>query len=166
MIIHEWSVLKQFLRSMRTEPLGDMYRNVLRIQGKESMTEPLPIMVRLIKFMLTISPTTAACERGFSHMKYLKSPLRTQLGQENLSNQLFIMQEGRSLEDFNPDPSIDHWLLNGKGHKHVRGHVLPGQRPKPPVHSAESSCGSSSDHEPEDTTYSDSETVGDDQNND
>jgi hypothetical protein len=38
-------------------------------------------MLKLFEFMMTISPSTSACERGFSRMNYLKSKYRSTLSQ-------------------------------------------------------------------------------------
>ena len=84
-------------------------------------------MLKLFEFMMTISPSTSACERGFSRMNYLKSKYRSTLSQTSFDNQLMIMQEGPKLDDFNPSEAVNHWLTTG-GTKHVKGHKLSGPR--------------------------------------
>ena len=76
----------------------------------------------LIKIMMTISLSTAVVERGFSHMNLVKSSTRTLLGNEVLNNLLEVKLNGTSTYDFDPDPSINHWLESGKRKRHIDGH--------------------------------------------
>lgn len=66
--------------------------------------------------MLTISPSTAACERAFSHMNLCKTPQRSCLSQDNLQHQMRIVINGPSLDAFEPTASVLYWLKSGKRH--------------------------------------------------
>ena len=59
---------------------------------------------------LTIPATSAACERGFTHMKLVKSQQRSLLKEDIVSDCLMIKLEGDSIKDFNPDASIQYWF--------------------------------------------------------
>ena len=72
--------------------------------------------------MMTISLSTAVVERGFSHMNLVKRSTRTLLGNEVLNNLLEVKLNGTSTNDFEPDPSILHWLESGKRKPHIDGH--------------------------------------------
>ena len=60
--------------------------------------------------ILTIPATSAACERGFTHMKLVKSQQRSLLKEDIVSDCLMIKLEGDSIKDFNPDASIQYWF--------------------------------------------------------
>ena len=73
----------------------------------------------LVKLTITISPTTATCERSFSAMNRLKTVLKTRMQQGTLSNLLRVKDQGTVLKDFYPDSAIDQWLLKAKTKRHI-----------------------------------------------
>ena len=75
----------------------------------------------LILIMLTISPTTAECERGFSSVNNIKTTARTSMKQEALSSLVRIKFDGPDLMEYNPTESIINWLNSGKGTRHIKG---------------------------------------------
>ena len=76
--------------------------------------------------MLTVSPTTAECERGFSSVNNFKTTARTSMKQEALSSLVRIMVDGPDLMEYNPTESIINWLNSGKGTRH--SHICTGLR--------------------------------------
>lgn len=70
----------------------------------------------LVAIMLTVSPSTAACERVFSNMNIVKNPQRSKLTQDNLQNQMRIIANGVSVSEFDPKPCVSHWLKTGNRH--------------------------------------------------
>ncbi|KAG1659261.1 Calcium-binding mitochondrial carrier protein SCaMC-2-B [Nymphon striatum] len=78
------------------------YESVLADNQNDSLTAILPI----INIMLTISPSTAQCERGFSAMNGLKTQYRTSLNQNSLSHLMRVKVDGPSVKDFNPTDSL------------------------------------------------------------
>lgn len=119
----EWILLKLFVRSFRTNPLVDVYSLVLKQKPSE-----MSHLLKLIEYLLVVSPSTASCERGFSKMNVLKTRYRTGLRQESLQSQLLVMTEGPELEHFDGDRAINHWLTVGPGTRHVSGHALPSSK--------------------------------------
>ena len=49
-------------------------------------------------------------------MNLIKTPLSTRLMQENLQNQMRIVVNGSSFQDYDPDPSVMHWLKCANRH--------------------------------------------------
>ncbi|KAH3781754.1 hypothetical protein DPMN_159658 [Dreissena polymorpha] len=80
--------------------------------------------------MLTISPSTAECERGFSRMNLIKTDKRTYRHYDSLASLVRISCDGPKLKDFNPGNAIRKWFDSAKGTRHTSGHKLTGQRPK------------------------------------
>ena len=64
--------------------------------------------------MFTIPASSAEWERGFSHVKRIKSTERNCLGESSLSDLLTIKLEGPTIEMFNPVPAINAWLGAGQ----------------------------------------------------
>ena len=68
----------------------------------------------LILIMLTISPTTAECKRGFNSVNNIRTTARTSMKQEALSSLVRIQVDGPDLMEYNPTESIINWLNSGK----------------------------------------------------
>ena len=54
-------------------------------------------------------PSAAECERGFSAMKRVKSDWRCRLNTTTLSDLMFVMLEGSSIDMFNPSRACELW---------------------------------------------------------
>ena len=78
--------------------------------------------------MLTISLTTAECERGFSSVNNIKITARTSMKQEALSSLVRIKVDGPDLMEYNPTESIINWFNSGKGTRHIKRHICTGPR--------------------------------------
>ena len=128
-ILRDWTGVKLQIASLRTNPLMEVYQLMIEMKIKQAAhgQQDSACMLKLFEFMMTISPSTSACERGFSRMNYLKSKYRSTLSQTSFNNQLMIMQEGPKLDDFNPSEAVNHRPTTW-GIKHVKGHKLSGPR--------------------------------------
>ena len=70
---------------------------------------------KLLSLLFTVS-STASWERVFPQMNLIKTPLRTRLMLENLQNQMRIVVNGSSFQEYDPDPSVMHWLKCANRH--------------------------------------------------
>ena len=122
----QWLGLKNHISVNLNRPLLSVYEALLALS--ENDNGAFRSMLPLIKIMLTVSPSTAECERGFSAMNSLKTQSRTSLKQDSLSNLLRIKVDGPALGNFNPTDSLVTLLNAGPGTRHTRGHVLTGPR--------------------------------------
>ena len=87
-------------------------------------------MLVLLEIMMTISSSTAACERGFSCMNNQKTTLRTTLAHSTLDDIMRICIDGPTLREFNAERHVKSWTSNAKGTRHIKGHELPPPRKK------------------------------------
>ena len=78
----EWIDLKMYIGRYINRPMVDAYESIMGNQDIDHLRHILP----LVSIMLTISPTTAECERGFSQMNKVKTQLRISLKQETISS--------------------------------------------------------------------------------
>ena len=117
LIPREFPAFKIHAVKLRTSKPDMFYRNILK-ENPESFKN----FLSLIKIMMTISLSTAVVERGFSNMNLVKTSTRTLLGNDVLNNLLEVKLNGTSTNDFNPDPSIHHWLASAKRKRHIDGH--------------------------------------------
>ncbi|XP_062616845.1 zinc finger protein 862-like [Saccostrea cucullata] len=120
-VLSQWSLLKAKVRHLRHVSLVDIYSSVI---AEDRQSKHLPVICKVIEVMMTLSPSTASCERGFSTQNIVKTNRRTKLTQNNLRNQLLLMLEGPDLKDFRAEKSIAQWLLSANKSRHVHGHKL------------------------------------------
>ena len=75
--MRNWPSLRETIRQLKTPLRKDIevFTDIL-LQNEEEFKALLPIL----EIMLTISVSTASCERGFSAMNRQKTSLRTRLG--------------------------------------------------------------------------------------
>ena len=106
--------MKSFLATQRALKPSDVYASLLARNQND-----LNNVLVLVKLTITISPTTATCERLFSAMNRLKTVLKTRMQQGTLSNLLRVKDQGTVLKDFYPDSAIDQWLLKAKTKRHI-----------------------------------------------
>ena len=123
-IIDEWLDLKVYISRNLHHAVIDAYETLVGLMNSAEMQHMKHIMI-LILIMLTISPTTAECERGFNN---IKTTARTSMKQEALSSLVRIKVDGPDLMEYNPTESIINWLNSGKGTRHIKGHICSGPR--------------------------------------
>ena len=112
--VKEWQELKSFLATQRALKPSDVYASLLARNQND-----LNNVLVLVKLTITISPTTATCERSFSAMNRLKTVLKTRMQQGTLSNLLRVKDQGTVLKEFDPDSAIDQWLLKANTKRHI-----------------------------------------------
>ena len=126
-IIDEWLDLKMYISRNLHRAVIDAYETFVGLMNSAEVQHMKHIMI-LILIMLTISPTTAECERGFSSVNNIKTTARTSMKQEALSSLVRIKVDGPDLMEYNPTESIINWLNSGKGTRHIKGHICTGPR--------------------------------------
>ena len=67
-------------------------------------------ILKLFDLVLTLPAISTACERGFSHMKLIKTDIRSHLFENCLSNSILIRLHSTPIAEFDPTPAIDYWL--------------------------------------------------------
>ena len=132
-MMREWPLFRQKLLKLKgvhdqsdaKSSSADLYGETLR--EKDDELENIDI---LIKLMMTISPSTAACERDFSSMNREKIKSRCNLAQQALEDIMRINIDGPSLEDYNPLTPLQTWLNEGKGVRHLNHTTGYKKKPK------------------------------------
>ena len=114
-VIAEWPLL----RTAIFEIFAKQFETLTWQQVNRRFEREYPHALGLFDLILSIPATSSACERGFTHMKLIKSNRRTHLWEKQLSNCLMIKPEGPSIKEFNPDRAINLWF--------ERGHRRPGK---------------------------------------
>ncbi|KAJ8043554.1 hypothetical protein HOLleu_10692 [Holothuria leucospilota] len=104
----EWNGMKHIIGNDTKVTHTDMMLMVV-----EKYQDLYPNMAMLASKALVIPVSTADCERGFSTLKRIKTPLRNRLTEETLKCLLFISIEGPEFSEFDFDTAVDFWK-NGK----------------------------------------------------
>ena len=88
---------------------GAKTREVLRDLASDKLQAVYPQLVRIACLGLSIPFSIADCERAFSTMKKVKTPLRNRLKTTTLDGLLRISIEGPDLNDFDFELAVNKW---------------------------------------------------------
>ena len=72
-----------------------------------------PNILAIMDLLLSLSPSSAEAERGFSHLKLIKTNIRSKVGHGLLNHSLVIKLESSDVKNFDPQQSIMHWNTSG-----------------------------------------------------
>jgi hypothetical protein len=109
---HELKILcSKFLKTYNNK-LKNAFRSYKDSSGKEIDYDLQP----LFSSISTLPVSTAVCERGFSRMNVVCTPLRSSLSTAHMSSLLFISLVGPPLLAWDPLSSVQAWLSDGRRH--------------------------------------------------
>lgn len=74
-------------------------------------SEDSSMVMCIVDLLMTLPPTSVSCETCFSQMKLVKTSRRTRLQQKTLNDLLVVRLASPSMQDFDPDQAIDHWMV-------------------------------------------------------
>ena len=125
-IPNEWPDFKIWMAAHRgrRSHLLDLYGDLI----KENPQHLQHILV-LVQLLLTLSPSTASCERGFSCMNRVKNSQRTCLQNDILNDLMQLSANGCDVDEYSPDKAVEHWFFSGKGTRHL-SHKTPQRNRK------------------------------------
>ena len=128
-VLQEWVVLKSYLFPLISNPKKSKYLDIWKIvfTNKDLMKECRNIL-DVFELFLICPFTNAKLERMFSQMNRVKSDWRSCLSRERLDVLLRISEDGPSLEEFNPDLSIDRWYTEKVRRLNSGPHNYPSKR--------------------------------------
>ena len=105
----EWEMLRPTLLQQECTTLAD----VVSFLYDSSCDDIFPVVRALSTRALLLPVSTADCERGFSCMKRLATPLRNRLKTETLDKLIRISAEGAEVEAFDFDKALAKWTALG-----------------------------------------------------
>ena len=113
-ITAQWPALRTRLVRQKAISPNDVFSNLLA-----SRPDDVKDCLVLLDLMLTLSPSTAKCERGFSAMNHLKCNLRTTLGQNTLSDLMRMRSSDQTIKAYKPNAAINNWFSAAKTKRHI-----------------------------------------------
>lgn len=119
----QWIPFRNQVSKFRKDKIIDVYSNMLLENDKDF--EGINV---LLDIMMTISSSTAACERGFSCMNRQKTSLRTTLSHSSLDDTMRIGIDGPEISKFNAPFHVSSWEKQSVGSRHIMGHEPPTKK--------------------------------------
>ena len=113
-ILDQWPMLRTRLSRQKANNPVDVFANLLA-----SKPDDVKDCLVLVDLMMTLSPSTAKCERSFSAMNQLKSNVRTRISQGSLVDLMRVRSSDVSTKEYCPGPAISHWILDAKTKRHI-----------------------------------------------
>ena len=113
-ILDQWPILRTRLSRQKANNPVDVFANLLA-----SKPDDVKDCLVLVDIMMTLSPSTAKCERSFSAMNQLKSNVRTRISQGSLVDLMRVRSSDVSTKEYCPGPAISHWILDAKTKRHI-----------------------------------------------
>ncbi|KAH3752654.1 uncharacterized protein LOC127847728 [Dreissena polymorpha] len=110
-MIREWTIMKNLLRYKKTGiNCHDLYCELLQTQPADIQN-----ILTLVNIMVSISPSTAECERQFSAMNFIKNSRRYHMNQDTLEALMRVHADGPPLHEYKAEEAIHHWMDCGHG---------------------------------------------------
>lgn len=103
--VREWMRLKQAGKRLGASTVHDMVKIV-----NTSYSDAYSNINKVVKLSLTLPLSSAACERGFSHLNRNKTKYRSRLSHARLSALMHIHLLKKTTETFDPNPAVDLWI--------------------------------------------------------
>ena len=129
-IPQEWLVLKSYMLpiiSNNKKTYLDIWKIVF---SNEAIVKECRSILDIFELFLICPFTNAKLERMFSHMSRVKNDWRSSLSRDQLDVLLCISEDDPSLEEFNPDASIDCWYTDKVCRLNAGPHNYPSKRKK------------------------------------
>ena len=109
-VADEFKAFKAHVYSHNTSPIEYYFQSA-------ELNRRFQNFLMLIEILLVLPISSAACERGFSCMKRVKSDWRSSLAPSMLRMLMYISIEGCPLEEFDNIPVLDKWWGSGRAKK-------------------------------------------------
>lgn len=103
--MREWMHLKQAGKRLAASSVYDLVQ-IINTSNPDANTN----IIKMVKLSLTLPLSSAACERGFSHLNIIKNKYRSRLSHARLSALMHIHLSKKTTETFDPKPAVDMWM--------------------------------------------------------
>nr|XP_033965204.1 zinc finger protein 862-like isoform X2 [Pseudochaenichthys georgianus] len=108
-IPRQWPALKARLKYRQRQPAKEVISDLLT----ENHPDVKDVLV-LVYMMVTLSPSSAAVERGFSLMNLIKTSRKSQMTNETLGSLMRVSHITTTVAGFDPEPAIQKWKTSAK----------------------------------------------------
>ncbi|KAF3844475.1 hypothetical protein F7725_007638 [Dissostichus mawsoni] len=119
-IPRQWPALKARLKYRQRQPPKEVISDLLT----ENHPDVKDVLV-LVYIMVTLSPSSAAVERGFSLMNLIKTSRKSQMTNETLGSLMRVSHITTTVAEFDPEPAIQKWKTSAKTKRYVKAAPKP-----------------------------------------
>ena len=128
-LLPEWVALKTHVLPIITNNPKEFYLKIWqRVFNADLVKEECGNILHIIEILLCTPFTNAKLERMFSRMARVKTDYRNRLCRDLLDACLRVGEEGPSLEEFTPEPSISLWFEKKVRRLSSKSHQYPAKR--------------------------------------
>lgn len=103
--VTEWMRLKQAGKRLGASSVYDLVQIV-----NTSNPDAYCNISKVVRLSLTLPLSSAACERGFSHLNIIKNKYRSRLSHARLSALMHIHLSKQTTETFDPKQAVELWM--------------------------------------------------------
>ncbi|KAI4814565.1 hypothetical protein KUCAC02_003755, partial [Chaenocephalus aceratus] len=108
-IPRQWPALKARLKYRQRQPPKEVISDLLT----ENHPDVKDVLV-LLYIMVTLSPSSAAVEHGFSLMNLIKTSRKSQMTNETLGSLMRVSHITTTVAESDPEPAIQKWKTSAK----------------------------------------------------
>ena len=124
----EWVVLKSYMLPIISNNKKSSYLDIWEIVfTNATIIKERRNVLDIFELFLICPFTNAKLERMFSSMNRVKTDWRSSLSRDQLDVLLHLGEDGPSLEEFNPDASIDRWYTDKVRRLNTGPHYYPSK---------------------------------------
>ncbi|XP_014666641.1 PREDICTED: uncharacterized protein LOC106808429 [Priapulus caudatus] len=105
-VMYEWQEAKLFIGDLPPARRHTVWRDIF---NDPELAAKFPNFMHIVEVLLVLPLSTAACERGFSCMKQVKTDWRASLTVEMLTKLMFIVLNGPAPTDFRAAGAVKAW---------------------------------------------------------
>ena len=108
-LFNEWIQWRSFLKQLPSTETGTAVtpQKMLNIMYRYNLKDGFPNVCIALRIYLTLPVSNCSGERSFSHLKRIKSSLRSTMGQDRLANLTLLNIESEILTDLDFQDIID-----------------------------------------------------------
>ncbi|XP_053384849.1 uncharacterized protein LOC128545857 [Mercenaria mercenaria] len=132
----EWQILRSLVYKRYATELQSGTLTLEKVL-KGLASQKLNNVTRVLDLLGSLPPTSVKNETTFSAMKLIKTKRRGRLNDDTLNDLTVVVLESPDIEQFNPDPAIQYWMMTPSGRKrrlqYERAATTTPQQPVPVV---------------------------------
>uniref|UniRef100_A0A1A8GAA0 HAT C-terminal dimerisation domain-containing protein n=2 Tax=Nothobranchius korthausae TaxID=1143690 RepID=A0A1A8GAA0_9TELE len=107
-VADEWTILRS--KVYQQPDWLEFIKKVTWCELNRRYFEECPNVLQLVDLLLTLPASTAECERGFNHMKMIKSDWRSSLSGKSVGELMSVLLLSADIKNFDPKPAINIWF--------------------------------------------------------
>ena len=110
-VMYEWQDAKLFIADLPPARRQMAWRDIL---AEPELAAKFPNLTHIVEVLLVLPLSTAACERGFSCMKQVKTDWRASLSVDMLTKLMFIVLNGPAPSEYEAAGAVKAWWRAGE----------------------------------------------------